>query len=356
MSAFLSRLAQMNGGGAGAAAVAQDHSVVLEDGERYAIRGSSRVRLCWFKRAGQQCTEPALEGRESLCSYHASGGCSLDETTFYSVRTGQFLSTRTSLPENLDIKGDRLDDIALFGGGPDRGDSSEASPSVEADAAPVKQRGQFRKCCRSCWTFRRARSSYCVRHNKAMDESRRTSEPHMACRFFDLLAQQTGLAIIHHHIRADGVPVGEEFKLRINNKDRPVSVDGYVPDQNLILEFLGDFIHGNPRCYRPWQMNALTKTTFGQLYEETFTRHQAIAALGYTVLYIWECDFKDYLQNPVGRTLWEVLRPWNEWPALPQGEEVVELSDADKSQTSDGPSEGYEDSASVPTGRPVPEK
>lgn len=318
MSAILSRLAQMNG----AAPPAADHVVVLEDGERYAMRGSSRVRLCWFKRAGQHCMEPALDTRESLCSYHASGGCSVDETSFYSVRTGQFLSTRTSLPENLDIKGDRLDDIALFGGGGGSGTDPEASPAAEADSSSGKrsrvERGQFRKCCRSCWTFRRAKSWYCVRHNKTMgqSESRRNAKPHMACRFFDLLMQQKGLDIIHRHVRSDGVPVGEELKIRIH-KDRQVSVDGYVPDQNLILEFLGDFIHGNPRFYRPWHMNALTKTTFGQLYEETLSRHQAIAALGYTVMYIWEGDFKDYLRQPAGRALWDLLQLWHNWPELP---------------------------------------
>lgn len=299
-----------------AASPGPEHVVVLE-GERYAVRGSSRVRLCWFMRAGQHCMEPVAEGnRDSLCVFHASGGCSLDETTFYSVRTGQFLSTRVALPETNDIKGDRLDDIALLGGG----GSSEPSTTVTGGKKSRNERGQFRKCCRVCWTFRRSRSAYCTRHNKAVGnvERRRTSESNIACQFFDLLAQQTGFTIIHRHIRADSVPVGEELKIRLSN-DRKVSVDGYVAENNLVLEFLGDFVHGNPARYRPWQMNALRKTTFRTLYDETYARHRAIAERGYRVLYIWESEFKEYLRQPATEqaTLLDRMHTWDDWPVLP---------------------------------------
>ncbi len=72
------------------------------------------------------------------------------------------------------------------------------------------------------------------------------------------------------------------------------NVDGIDPSNKTIFEFNGDFFHGNPAVYEPNEINDMNKCTFGQLYQETLDKEQALKAAGYTVISIWE---KDYYEN-----------------------------------------------------------
>jgi hypothetical protein len=85
------------------------------------------------------------------------------------------------------------------------------------------------------------------------------------------------------------IPV-EQRQIRIQN----YFVDGYMQDQKIIYEFLGDFWHGNPKIYSRGEMNSVTKTTFGHLYDKTFKKFKTLHDLGYTVKYIWEDEWDDW--------------------------------------------------------------
>lgn len=253
---------------------------------------------CWFGRGEQRCQEPAVTKCEPfLCAFHSHQGATMDESYFYSVKTGQFLSTKTHAPEIDDIKGSSFDNLYVFGGG-------------KCTLKPQPTQGRFRKVCRVCWALRRSKSEYCIRHTKLAGQAdvSRSSDSSIACRFFDTLMEQTGWNIIHRHIRHDGVSVGEEFRLRL--QDRKLSVDGYVPEQKLIIEFLGDFYHGNPDKYNRDHMNKSRKRTFGDLYDDTYERHKHIAEAGYTIMYVWENDYKQVRDDVKLITL---LKPWNDW-------------------------------------------
>lgn len=71
-------------------------------------------------------------------------------------------------------------------------------------------------------------------------------------------------------------------------------VDGLIPHKKFVFEFLGDYWHGNPDIFPPWEINKSCRDTHGNLYKKTFERFQKIEDMGYKVFYIWENDFNLY--------------------------------------------------------------
>lgn len=67
--------------------------------------------------------------------------------------------------------------------------------------------------------------------------------------------------------------------------------DGYCEKTNTVYEFHGDFWHGNPSIFDRNEINPVTKTTYGELYDKTIKREQKIRELGYNLIVKWETDF-----------------------------------------------------------------
>jgi len=67
--------------------------------------------------------------------------------------------------------------------------------------------------------------------------------------------------------------------------------DGYCEETNTIYEFHGDYWHGNPNKFISTEINKSTKTTFGELYQNTLEREQQIRDLGYNLVIMWEHDW-----------------------------------------------------------------
>ena len=68
-------------------------------------------------------------------------------------------------------------------------------------------------------------------------------------------------------------------------------VDGYDPKTNTVYEFQGDFWHGNPRRFKPDDINTRNGCTFGFLFERTQAKNTRIRDLGYNVVEMWEIDW-----------------------------------------------------------------
>ena len=66
----------------------------------------------------------------------------------------------------------------------------------------------------------------------------------------------------------------------------------YIADVNQCV-----FWHGNPNVYNPEDINTITKTTFGELYNKTIDREKNIKDLGYNLVTIWEKDYKNKIKN-----------------------------------------------------------
>lgn len=83
--------------------------------------------------------------------------------------------------------------------------------------------------------------------------------------------------------------------------------DGYCKETNTIIEFHGDFWHGNPKIYNTNQINQVNKKTFGELYNKTIKKEDFIKEQGYNLVVIWERDF-DNLINIVKN----IQKKWRE--------------------------------------------
>lgn len=82
------------------------------------------------------------------------------------------------------------------------------------------------------------------------------------------------------------------YSLKIEGYNRSLIVDAYNPLTNTIYEFYGDFWHGNPNRFKHDDINPVTKTTYGFLYEQTMIRHKKLSDCGYNIIFIWESEWK----------------------------------------------------------------
>ena len=58
-----------------------------------------------------------------------------------------------------------------------------------------------------------------------------------------------------------------------------------------MLEFNGDFWHGNPSKYSRSTINPVSKLMMGELYDKTLEKRAYLENLGYTYRSIWESEF-----------------------------------------------------------------
>ncbi len=84
----------------------------------------------------------------------------------------------------------------------------------------------------------------------------------------------------------------------INNSNGEYSIpnsryyaDGYSESKNMILEYHGDFYHGNPKLFNEEEMNPVTKTTFGELYQKTLEKQRFCQEHEYKYISIWESEW-----------------------------------------------------------------
>jgi undecaprenyl pyrophosphate synthase/G:T-mismatch repair DNA endonuclease (very short patch repair protein) len=85
----------------------------------------------------------------------------------------------------------------------------------------------------------------------------------------------------------------QEYKI----KNTKWKADGYCKETNTIFEYHGSFWHGDPKIYKPDDMNNVSKRTMGTLYKRTINREQKIKELGYNLEVMWESDWNKINKN-----------------------------------------------------------
>jgi len=80
-----------------------------------------------------------------------------------------------------------------------------------------------------------------------------------------------------------------EVTLKIGSKK--FRVDGYNSKIKTVYEFNGDSWHGNPKMFDCNDINQITKTTYGYLYNKTIQKEEVLKTAGFNVVSIWESDF-----------------------------------------------------------------
>jgi len=114
----------------------------------------------------------------------------------------------------------------------------------------------------------------------------------ISIQFLNDLAEDWKVDILHAESKGEYIIKDPDFKCYYK-------ADGYFEHGNkkYVVEFHGDYYHGNPKMYRPDSICKLRRMTFGELFKKTEERMYRIKALGYEVIYIWERDYKQYLYD-----------------------------------------------------------
>jgi hypothetical protein len=81
-----------------------------------------------------------------------------------------------------------------------------------------------------------------------------------------------------------------QYKIVLKN-GTVYNVDMYSQKSNTVIEFLGDFYHGNPHVFKKDDLNSMLNKTYGKLYDETMERLTSLKDEGYNVIYVWEKDW-----------------------------------------------------------------
>lgn len=79
--------------------------------------------------------------------------------------------------------------------------------------------------------------------------------------------------------------------IQLNVIGKTIKPDGYLPDYNLIIEFDGDYYHGNPKYFNPSHINPSNNKTYGELYKNTVERRQFLITNGFKVISVWASEF-----------------------------------------------------------------
>jgi hypothetical protein len=96
----------------------------------------------------------------------------------------------------------------------------------------------------------------------------------------------------------DMLNIPQEYRNKILFVDkRRFNVDGFDPDTDTIYEFYGDYWHGNPKVFDQNKIDRKTGKTYGELYAKTIARESALKTAGYTIISIWEKDWKELVRN-----------------------------------------------------------
>lgn len=108
----------------------------------------------------------------------------------------------------------------------------------------------------------------------------------IACQWLSYLAHRDNINI--QHGRNKGEKQIGQYK-----------VDGFYEHngQEIVLEFHGCFWHGCPNCYSKSTINPVVEMSMADLYARTLEKKQYLEQEGYTYHSIWECDFKQQLEN-----------------------------------------------------------
>lgn len=97
----------------------------------------------------------------------------------------------------------------------------------------------------------------------------------------------------------DGLAYGPDEKW-IRTKTAAGPVDCYDPETKRIIEFYGDYWHGNPAKYLPTDLVRDGRRGMVTVADKTArdnNRVEELRAAGYSVLIVWE---NDYVQDPAG--------------------------------------------------------
>lgn len=89
-----------------------------------------------------------------------------------------------------------------------------------------------------------------------------------------------------------GIPEDAREARIVDPSGRLLIVDGIDRETATVYEFYGDLWHGNPKTTCDTAINTINGKPFGVLYAETLAREKVLRTMGYSVVSIWETDYR----------------------------------------------------------------
>lgn len=99
-------------------------------------------------------------------------------------------------------------------------------------------------------------------------------------------------------------------------ENRRMTADGFIASTKTVLEFHGDYFHGNPDVFASESMNKALGRTHGSLYDRTKRRESQILQWGYRLYTVWERDWKAGI-----KAVTVIQRKWREYIRRQRGVE-----------------------------------
>ncbi len=69
-------------------------------------------------------------------------------------------------------------------------------------------------------------------------------------------------------------------------------LDIFIKDYNIVVEYNGDYWHCNPKTYKSYYYNAKKQKFAYEIWEKDYNRVKTLKKLGYTVIEVWELEYK----------------------------------------------------------------
>jgi len=97
---------------------------------------------------------------------------------------------------------------------------------------------------------------------------------------------------VHNILVAHNLQNYETNKNIKNEHGKRYNVDIVIPEINLIIEFFGDYFHGNPSIYNEQDFISHKSVTRIELNKKDDIRIEALKNMGFHILIVWEDDWR----------------------------------------------------------------
>ena len=154
----------------------------------------------------------------------------------------------------------------------------------------------------------------CIKNNNHEWEStinnralKKSGCPYCYTRFSKISLQWLGYIKLTQNVQYGPIETGGEYRIPNTRYD----ADGFCEETNTIYEFHGDMWHGNLNNikFSKDDINPVTKTTYGELYEKTQKKKQVIINLGYNFIEMWEYDWLRAIKGVIKiQRLWRKMK------------------------------------------------
>jgi len=151
-----------------------------------------------------------------------------------------------------------------------------------------------------------------------------------------------GASIQHKHYDVDNKEVtGREHKITgtryhadgfLKPDDCKSNLPFAIGKAGVAIEFHGFEWHGNPDPKYHNEQN-FRGARYGDLYEQTMDRMYTVQSQGYTVLYIWEPDFKEFQRGASSRSLLSFCHVLGDKPTCNDKEDVEMFANTHDSES-----------------------